>query len=722
MISQIRLAVACAVMLPLAAQAQGDRPKSVSVDLAAGAVAQVRGQYFKMDYVGGAADADRLLKQFPRSRELAAWRAANLSRISRPLEAKAAADALLKADSSDAWGWFARAVVLEYASEGIPPGQQQLKASLEAYRRAPNNADVQWLRAVTLSGAGESAHALALIDSIASRGPLPRQLLGPQANAMHNTSQKAGKFDKAKADSAFALYAKARSLDTTDVTSRIFAASRLAGNGRPSDAYVLAKEGVRLSPLALGAHETYWQSIDGLRDRTQAARDSEVLGDVERLLAVRGNEPTVLSAAAYQYTAHRKPDRARELEVKLLAVAPASLPAEWVFVNRYRAAQTQLRDSASHDTASYVRALWAFIDRPTHISERLLGDAYRDLFFLSDSTTNADTLLRIVKGMVRYEGINPHIAYSAGAIRLAERGRDFKVAEEIARAGVKEAKARIDEQKDIYETVGDYAAAVDWMTAFMYDALGVVYTREGRFDDARKQLEHARELDPRSRNALLHLGQLSERQSQLDQAESYYMKGSLIALPGVNPNRAALQKLFNLRHGSLEGYDSYLAGIAEADRASRRAAIAKTQLPSPTPLQPFQLQTLDGKLVTVDSLRGRAAVINNWGMWCGPCVAELPEIQALSVKYAGDTTVRILTIDNDRNTDSLRLWMGKKNYTFTTLLDDGYLSRVNNHGFPTTWFLDQNGRVVFTKTGWSEKLVEEFGWRIEMLKQPRLSP
>ena len=393
-----------------------------------------------------------------------------------------------------------------------------------------------------------------------------------------------------------------------------------------------------------------------------------------------------------------------------------------MFVNRYRAAQTQLRESANHDTVAYVRALWTFIDRPTHVSNRLLGDAYRDLFYLTDSTANADTLLRIVRGMVKYEGINPHVAYSEGAVRLAERGRDYRIAEQIARDGLKAGKERIDEQKDFYETVGDYAAGLDWMSAFMYDALGVVYTREGRYDDARRQLEHARDLDPKSTRALLHLGQLSERQSQLDQAESFYMKGSLIALPGVNPNRAALQRLFKLRHGSLEGYESYLAGIAETDRANRKAEIAKTRIPSPTPLQPFQLKTLDGKVVTLDSLRGRAAVINNWGMWCGPCVAELPEMQALSVKYAGDSTVRILTIDNDANTDSLRVWMAKKNFTFTTLLDDGYLSRVNNHGFPTTWFLDSSGRVVFTKGGWSEKLVEEFGWRIDMLRPPPGAP
>jgi len=101
----------------------------------------------------------------------------------------------------------------------------------------------------------------------------------------------------------------------------------------------------------------------------------------------------------------------------------------------------------------------------------------------------------------------------------------------------------------------------------------------------------------------------------------------------------------------------------------------------------------------------------------------MPEYQKLATQYAADTTVRVLTIDyNDANTDVLRSWLQKKGYTFTTLLDDGYLARSNLHTYPTTWFLDPNGRVVFTKVGASEKLVEEFGWRIDMIRKPSAVP
>lgn len=709
------------VLLCLAAAhlgAQADRAKPVALDVAATAVERVRAKYFAMDYADGAAEADRLLKQFPASRELAAWRVANLARAQRPQEAKAAANALLAGNRADAWGWFAIALYNEYAADN-PTSADVLDASRQAYGRAPNDPAVVWLRAFALSGEGHPQEALALIDTAAARGPLSQEMLDLRANAVYNLATATPKTNQTLVDSAFALYAQARRHDSTDAAAYTFPASRMFNRGRTAEAYTLAKRGAELSPASVAVHEYYWLTIDASKERSQAERDAEALADVESLLRLRPEEPTVLLSASQQYRQRHQADRARELEDRILSLAPTSFSAEQALMNRYRVMGRQLADSTIRDSTlkpRYIRALWDFVQRPTHQRERILGDAYRELFSRSDSTTNADTLLRIVHGMIKYEGINPHYTYAEGAIRLAERGRDFREAERIARDGLKAGKDKIDSQKQIYETVGDYARALDWMSAFMYDALGVVYMREGRLADAEKQLTHARDLDPSSVKALYHLGQLAERRNALDDAERFYGKGSLLSAMGSNPNRPALKQAYQRKRGSLDGFDTFMAGLADADRASRRAEIAKSREQKPAPLSPFSLKTLEGRVVALDSLRGRTTVINNWGMWCGPCVAEMPDVQKLATRFASDSTVRIITIDNDPNTDELRSWMDKKKYTFTTLIDDGYTKRSGIRGYPTTWFIDPAGRVVFTKVGWSENLLEEFGWRIEMIQ------
>jgi tetratricopeptide (TPR) repeat protein len=364
--------------------AQNDRPQSVRLDAAGQAVERVKARYFAMDYIGGATEATRLLKEFPASRRLAAWRVANLARIQRPKDAEAAIAALLAGNKNDPWSYFARALVQEYSSAGTEA--EILQTSLEAYRRAPLDPDIIWLRALSLANNGQAAHALALIDSTARRGPLSQPMITLRATAMFAKANVGPKLDQAIADSAMALYAGARASDTTDVTANTFAASRLLNVGRIDEAYALAKRGVALSPLSLPAHETYWRAVDGLKGRTQAARDSEVVADVERLLNRQGTEPTVLLSAAQQYGAHRMPDRAREMETRVLAADPTSMPAEIVLMNRYRALRAALHDTTSRDTASYRRALWAVVDRPTHQNDRILGDAYRSLFEVTDST------------------------------------------------------------------------------------------------------------------------------------------------------------------------------------------------------------------------------------------------------------------------------------------------------------------------------------------------
>src|SRR5207249_7877986 len=104
---------------------------------------------------------------------------------------------------------------------------------------------------------------------------------------------------------------------------------RMANAGRNAEAYTLARRGAELSPLSLAAHQSYWRAIDAMKERTQAARDTEALADVEALLRARGDEPPVLLSAAGQYESRHNTDSARALENRILANHPASLSAEW---------------------------------------------------------------------------------------------------------------------------------------------------------------------------------------------------------------------------------------------------------------------------------------------------------------------------------------------------------------------------------------------------------
>ncbi|MBB6124842.1 TlpA family protein disulfide reductase [Sphingobium subterraneum] len=65
-----------------------------------------------------------------------------------------------------------------------------------------------------------------------------------------------------------------------------------------------------------------------------------------------------------------------------------------------------------------------------------------------------------------------------------------------------------------------------------------------------------------------------------------------------------------------------------------------------SPLPDFVFADAKSKDVTLSRFAGRPILVNLWATWCAPCVAEMPQLDAIAGAYAKDK-LAVLTISQD---------------------------------------------------------------------------
>lgn len=102
--------------------------------------------------------------------------------------------------------------------------------------------------------------------------------------------------------------------------------------------------------------------------------------------------------------------------------------------------------------------------------------------------------------------------------------------------------------------------------------------------------------------------------------------------------------------------------------------------------------------------RGEVLVINVWGSWCPPCVAEVPDLKAAHAHFeeTGDP-VQFIGV-NDRDSASAALAFERKHeMPYPSLADDGGQTLLQLQGManprPSTLILDREGRLAARVAG-----------------------
>lgn len=111
------------------------------------------------------------------------------------------------------------------------------------------------------------------------------------------------------------------------------------------------------------------------------------------------------------------------------------------------------------------------------------------------------------------------------------------------------------------------------------------------------------------------------------------------------------------------------------------------------PALDFTVNTLDGKAVTLSSLKGHVVLIDFWATWCGPCKKELPDTNRLA-QEEGPRGLKVMAI-SDEEPGKVSGFVHDNQYSFPTYIDKGGATNrlYQIASIPTTMIIDADGKM-----------------------------
>ncbi|HXG83370.1 MAG TPA: redoxin domain-containing protein [Pyrinomonadaceae bacterium] len=681
------------------------------------AVAKLRELYSKRDYESGYSLGERFAEEFPDNAELRAWFIVNMARNDMSKEAVDVAKKLVESHGESPWAWFALAsahVRNQQKNEAAAAAEKALKLN-------PDDEEFIFLNASALLSQKKYDEIYRWLDKNRANIKDNARLLYFRAETLYRQSTE-GKVDEAKRNSSFETFAKARRVSPNSVAANYIYGLYLNSARRFVEALPILKKAVALAPGVAHVRQQYWRALlNGQPAKTAGRRLAETVADMNALLRLRPDSINALDTISAFYEQElQNPDKKNEFDAILLEKFPQSRQAERILINRIRRFSTLGVDKKVDEEKrqQLVQMTKDFVSRPKKYVKIYFGEAYSSLFYdlKGDKKVSNAELLRLAEETSKYPQLGVESIYSMIVFAFAERGM-FAEGKRFVETGFEKVKQESQQQKTFIKDEREIEKNLNSMNAVIYSANGWLLYKEGNLSEAEKSLERAVELNNEDSVTYNRLGQIHEAKNELDKAEDAYIKGFASPRSGSELNKKSLEALYKKRRGNLAGIEAYFENVGKIERQVRRARVVGARIKDSKSVSPFALKNLEDKTISSADLRGKIVVANIWGTWCGPCVQEMPEFQELHKKYAGDKDVAILTINNDGDAALVKKFMTDKKFDFVVLRDADYLDAAGVNAFPTTWFIDRDGKISFVQIGNNGKLLEESVWRIEELKK-----
>jgi thiol-disulfide isomerase/thioredoxin len=131
------------------------------------------------------------------------------------------------------------------------------------------------------------------------------------------------------------------------------------------------------------------------------------------------------------------------------------------------------------------------------------------------------------------------------------------------------------------------------------------------------------------------------------------------------------------------------------------------------------INLVDGQSIDFSTLNGKTVLLDFWATWCGPCNAEIPDLNSFSQRYAQRNDFAFIAISSDPSTNGLsesgvRDFVRKKGMTYIAVydrVDSSLTKRFGVAAWPSKYVIDPQGAIMTRPQEgpiFNVKVVEEY--------------